>query len=265
MRLAARVIHLLALLAGRSAAGLTGLERRLQRVLPAMLPPHQLATLTHHFYVRSYGAGPGAGHGTESLPLQPWEEDMIGRHVVPGATIVVLGAGLGRESLPLAHRGYRVLAVDNNWEGLRVAARRARKDNLPLSLVLADFHHLPMTAGQADCILMSSVMYSAIPGRARRQECLRRFQSALKPGGRIVLNFLVAGATDLVPPWRPPRIAAWLARLPGGNLAYQAGDTCLQGHFMHVFLDEAELRSELIDAGVSIVQLDWAGGVAVVA
>jgi len=52
---------------------------------------------------------------------------------------------------------------------------------------------------------------------------------------------------------------------PGSNRAYQTGDTCAQGHFLHAFGSEEELREELRQPGVTLVDLDWNRGYAVVA
>jgi hypothetical protein len=60
-------------------------------------------------------------------------------------------------------------------------------------------------------------------------------------------------------------INRWLQRLPGSNQSYQLGDFCSHGHFMHTFLDEAEIRSELTEAGATILELNWKEGFAVIA
>jgi hypothetical protein len=44
---------------------------------------------------------------------------------------------------------------------------------------------------------------------------------------------------------------AWLAGLPGANPSYQAGDLVSHDHFLHAFLSEEELRSELTEAGAT--------------
>ena len=53
------------------------------------------------------------------------------------------------------------------------------------------------------------------------------------------------------------RLSSWLAGLPGANVAYQPGDQLSSGHFLHAFLNEEELRSEMTETGATIVQLNW--------
>jgi hypothetical protein len=50
---------------------------------------------------------------------------------------------------------------------------------------------------------------------------------------------------------------AWLAGLPGANPSYQAGDHMSHDHFLHAFLSEEELRSELTEAGATIIRPNW--------
>ena len=46
--------------------------------------------------------------------------------------VVVLGAGLGRESIALAEHGRHVLGLDNNYDGLHIAPARASATQLPV-------------------------------------------------------------------------------------------------------------------------------------
>ena len=72
-----------------------------------------------------------------------------------------------------------------------------------------------------------------------------------------VLIFLINRTRKSVLPRLAHRFSAWLAGLPGANAAYQPGDLLSSGHFLHAFLSEEELRSELTEAGATILQLNW--------
>jgi hypothetical protein len=80
----------------------------------------------------------------------------------------------------------------------------------------------------------------------------------------VILSFL---------PERPPvsrlrrlstRLNTALVKLPGTNRAYQPGDDWVGGHFIHWFKDMDEIRKELEGAGVTILELNWEKGMAVV-
>ncbi len=61
------------------------------------------------------------------------------------------------------------------------------------------------------------------------------------------------------------RLNMVLAKLPGTDSAYQPGDECPAGHFLPGFQGAAEIRGELVGAGVIARELSWTTGVDVVA
>jgi ubiquinone/menaquinone biosynthesis C-methylase UbiE len=234
--------------------------------LPALLPPDALSALIRTYYNRSYSGLDREFRADEyKWALDDWEEAVTARHMSVKGTVVVLGAGLGRESIALAQGGHRVLGLDNNHNGLHIAARQASLLNLPVTFAQADFQLLPIGEQKTDYVFLSSVMYSAIPGKPQRQECVRRFRSTLQRDGKIVLNFLLSHEWQTKTHRMIDGINRWLLKLPGSNQAYQLGDFCSHGHFMHAFLDEAEIRSELTEAGATILELNWNKGYAVLA
>lgn len=234
-------------------------------ILPALLSPDELTALTRTYYNRSYGGLEREFRADGyKWTLDNWEATVAAKHMVSKGLVVVLGAGLGRESIALAEHGHRVLGLDNNYEGLQIAGARASSSHLPVHFVQADFRRLPVGEGRADYVFLSGVMYSAIPDRQQRQECIREFRSTLRSDGKIVLNFLLSHEwQDRSHRWIHT-CNQWLLKLPGSNQAYQRGDFCSHGHFMHAFLDETEIRSELTEAGATILELNWSEGFAVI-
>lgn len=264
-------MHLLAIIVTGCAKFVGALVRVLAQIhmflygiLPALLPPDRLGTLMRRFYDRSYEqAGSHIPLTAYSWSLEPWEERVVTQHLPLPATALILGSGLGRESLVLAQRGYRVLALDIARGGLLIGARRAASLNLPVTFVQADFLALPVRTASVTFILLSGVMYSAVPGRARRQAWLRSLRQCLTPDGKLVLNFLVAREPETALSRTIQACTRLILRWPGSNRAYQNGDTCTNGHFMHIFRDEEELRTEIAEAGITLIELDWADGYAV--
>lgn len=235
-------------------------------ILPALLPPAALAKLirTHydHSYDDTYTRFTSASQG---WPLEQWEEEVLTRHHIVSGKILVLGTGVGRESIALAKRGLQVVGLDISRSALRMAAQIARTAGAPVAFVQADFLALPTHPAHFDYILLPSIMYSAIPGRNWRQTWLRQLTSLLSPGGVAILQFLV----DSDPLTRRKRVSEtinqWLTRVPGTNRLYQPGDTCPQGHFLHAFQSEQELRQELSESGVVLRELNWQGQYLIIA
>lgn len=237
----------------------------LSNLLPAMLSPVDLMTLIKRHYDESYTHT--AQHFTTDVyewTLEGWERDAMHRHGIASGRILVVGAGVGREAVALAQRGLNVVGLDINGMALQVAARTARTLRIPAQFVQADFLHLPFASAHFHYAIMSGIMYSSIPGRVRRQAWLAHLAHHLIPEGVAILQFLI----DRSPPSRSQRVSdamnRVLATLPGGNPAYQPGDRCAQGHFLHAFQQESEIQEELKEAGVQIRELNWRQGFAIV-
>lgn len=237
----------------------------LNNLLPALLSPADLTTLIKRHYDTSYRQTvPQLAPDLYDWTLESWEQEALQRHGIAAGRMLVLGAGVGREAIALAQRGFAVAGLEVNGTALHVATRTARTMQVPAFFVQGDFHHLPFVRKQFEYIIMSGIMYSSIPGRLRRQTWLQELAGQLVPGGVLILNFLI----DRSPLSRTRRISEGINRLlvtlPGANPSYQAGDGCAQGHFLHAFQDEDEIRQELAEAGAVIHELNWTRGFSVV-
>jgi 2-polyprenyl-3-methyl-5-hydroxy-6-metoxy-1,4-benzoquinol methylase len=237
----------------------------LSNLLPSVLSPVDLTALIKKHYDESYAHT--AQHFTTDVyewTLEGWEQDAMHRHGITSGCLLVLGAGVGREAVALAQRGLNVVGLDVNRIALQVARKTARTLQVPAQFVQADFLHLPFAPAHFHYAIMSGIMYSAIPGRARRQAWLAHLAQHLVPEGMAILQFLV----DRSPPSRSQRVSDAINRvlttLPGGNRTYQPGDRCAQGHFLHAFQQESEIQDELKGGGVHIRELNWRQGFAIV-
>lgn len=234
--------------------------------LPALLSPERPTTLTQNRYLPAYSdkiARTVLALGDHYL--EPWEADVLDRYRIQAGKMLVLGSGWGREAIALARRGITVFGVDTNWIALRTADRSAKAIGVPARFHQADFLHLPYATAGFDSALLSSIMYSAIPGSAQRQAWLADIRRVLKPEGLLLLSFARADGSASRRRAVATGVNRLLVRLPGANQAYQPGDDCEDGHFLHTFQDEAEIRTELINAGITLRELNWARGFAVCA
>lgn len=232
--------------------------------LPALFSPAQLQGLMNEHYGRVYTEGFFADSlGLEEGGLQLWEKEILDRYHINSGRMLVLAAGWGREAIAIAQRGVRVVGIEVNGMAARTAQQRAKTMGVPAWFLQADLLKLPTDRQWFDCVLLSQTMYSAIAGKSQRQRWLANLRQVITPNGRVILSFL---------PERPPasslrtvrrRLTMMLARLPGANPGYQLGDECGSGHFLHLFQHEAEIRSELVGAGVRIQDLNMSPGFAV--
>jgi ubiquinone/menaquinone biosynthesis C-methylase UbiE len=242
----------------------------LEGLLPALLSPAELSRLTREQYFPDYASK----HFTtidlttlhsEQDTLNSWEHEVLTRYGLRTGRMLVMGAGTGREAIGIARRGLSVVGIDSSFAALGIARRLAGSRGLPIQVNQGDYMALPYTSGGFDYALLSSTMYSAIPGRAGRQAWLQELARVLAPGGLAIISFLPEPST-------PDRVQALcgrlnrvLVKLPGANRAYQPGDNCAGDHFLHTFQSEKEVRGELAGAGAIIRELAWSRGYAVVA
>lgn len=115
MRLLARFITILVRISGQIAGLVFRVQQLLTGILPVLLPPEELTRLIRTHYDRSYqNVAARLPEACYKWTLESWEEDVLACHKMTSGTILVLGAGVGRESIALAERGFVVVGLDIN-------------------------------------------------------------------------------------------------------------------------------------------------------
>ncbi len=265
MRLLGSLIRLVAKLSQAISQFFNRVSRLLDGLLPALLSPGQLNRLTREYYTDYYSKGSTKeALRQKGSELEQWEAQVFTRYHVDSGRMLVLGSGDGRESIPIARRGVTVVGVDTDEIAVRTALRSARVSGVPAHFSQASFLKLPFMSESFDYVLLTNVMYSAIPDASVRQTWLTSLRYLLKPNGVVILSFEIK--REPVSRLKPicARLNEVLVKFPGANKAYRSGDAYVYGHFMHFFQDESEVRNELLGAQVAIQELDWAHGFAVV-
>ena len=102
----------------------------------------------------------------------------------PGAAILDAGCGEGRNAVPLARAGYRVVGLDRSRRLLAAAPRHAR-----LRLVCGSYEAMPFDDRTFDAVLLlgTALGYS---GDAADRQALREVRRVLGPDGRLVIETL---------------------------------------------------------------------------
>ena len=114
--------------------------------------------------------------------------DLLG-DMPSNAAILDLGCGIGRHSLELARKGFRVTGVDRTATYLDKAKEQADRQELNAEWVLADMRQFrrPDTFDAA-VNLLTSFGYFADPAEDRR--VVDNLFTSLKPGGRLVMDLM---------------------------------------------------------------------------
>ena len=180
-----------------------------------------------------------------SSGLMDWEKDLVTRFIQPGAAVLLIGAGSGRDLIPLVEQHCRVTGVEPATSALNFARRALRERELQATLIEGFFEDVPLS-GSFDAVMFSFYSYSYIPESRRRIAVLRKAAAHLAPGGHILISY---------PPMLQPRpILIKLARASGAicrsDWRIEPGDvvTIQNGSFggyAHAFRpDEIEMEAE---------------------
>jgi SAM-dependent methyltransferase len=114
-------------------------------------------------------------HRTSAQSFEDWLLDQL---PPGGGRVLDVGAGSGRFSIPLARRGYRVVALDV----LPDVMTPIRRSGLPIEIVVADAGAVPGSLGDFDIVLAAHMLYhldDIVAG-------LHALRERVRPGGLFV-------------------------------------------------------------------------------
>jgi SAM-dependent methyltransferase len=120
--------------------------------------------------------------------LAPHEKIYIDRHFRPGARLLDIGCGGGRDSMALRRCGFAVVGVDLVHGLVATAADGARESGIDLPYAVMNAVALGFADGRFDGVLMLAQVLACIPYRENRLRALREAHRVLRPGGRLVLT-----------------------------------------------------------------------------
>ncbi len=130
-----------------------------------------------------------AGGAEAAFARGETELDFLRLTPLRGSAIALdLGAGFGMHSIPLARRGFSVVAVDSSEALLREL--RGHAGTLPIRTVDADLLDFPQyVAGPTEVILCMGDTLTHLPSRQAIESLFAQVAAALAPGGTFVLTF----------------------------------------------------------------------------
>ncbi|MEV4638672.1 class I SAM-dependent methyltransferase [Actinoplanes sp. NPDC049548] len=119
-------------------------------------------------------------------------DDLAAAGVGPGARVLEIGCGTGQATLPLAERGYRVVAVELGAD-MAAVARRNLAGFDSVTVVTAAFEDWPLPAVPFDLVLSATAFHWIDPAIR-----VGKSADALRPGGLLatVSTHHIAGGTD---------------------------------------------------------------------
>lgn len=117
------------------------------------------------------------------------ESEIINRYFTKkGATVLDLGCGTGRTTIPLHKMGYKVIGVDLTEAMIQAAKEIAILENLDIDYQVGDATALNFKGNSFDYILFSNQGWSQIPGKENRLTALKEMRRVLKPDGILAFT-----------------------------------------------------------------------------
>ncbi|MCS6958571.1 MAG: class I SAM-dependent methyltransferase [Pseudanabaenaceae cyanobacterium SKYGB_i_bin29] len=142
----------------------------------------------------------------------------------PPLRILDVGAGTGRNTLPLARLGHQVTAIELAPVFVQKLTESAQAEGLTIEVQLADILKTPLPANTYDLIIVVEVI-SHFRSLSQVRQLLENSSQALKPGGKILFStFLTIDNFVPTPMMREVAEVAWSFLVTPGEL-----QECLAG------------------------------------
>ncbi|MEZ3183083.1 methyltransferase domain-containing protein [Streptomyces pimonensis] len=127
---------------------------------------------------------PGLGPSDEMFTQS--ERDFLTEAIRPGETVLDIGCGTGRFTVPMAEKGANVSGLDISRPMLDVASRKLAERGLSADLREGDMAHLPFPDASFDTVTsMLALMHVPVEDR---QAVFSEVARVLRPGGRMLLG-----------------------------------------------------------------------------
>lgn len=138
-----------------------------------------------------------------------WEASMdrqgnvLASLIPPGARVLDVAAGIGTQTLPLARRGYEVVARDRSAQAIRRLKREAGARRVPVDAATADMRTVGDTvAGPFDSVICFDNSLPHLLSDDDIAEALAGFRDLLAPEGCVLVSVRDYGSVERGTPSR---------------------------------------------------------------
>jgi len=117
------------------------------------------------------------------------------------ASVLDLGAGLGRHSICFAKNGLNVSAIDISESGIKHLQSWATTENVKIETQIGDMLYLPYADSSFDCVFAYHVISHSDTSGIKK--IIKEIERVLKPNGAVYLSFSSKGTDAFIEALRP--------------------------------------------------------------
>lgn len=182
-----------------------------------------------------------------------WEEKMVDKYFKGCKSLLVAGAGGGREVLALSRLGYDVDGFECNRDLVERVNEFLKKEGLNSNIQLVPPNQCPDSTRIYDGLIIGWGVYMHIQGREQRISFLKKLRSQTRAMAPILLSFYFRSESPLY--FRIVATIGNVIRLVLGRDCLETGDTFLYisdfNQYIHCFAKD-EIDSELHEGGFQL-------------
>jgi len=116
------------------------------------------------------------------------EEILIKQYFRLNTSILDIGCGSGRTTIPLFKMGYNVMGVDITPQMIEIAKNEAKSRNINIDYRIGDATSLKFQDNYFDNAIFANNGWSQIPSKEKRQKALNEIYRVLKPTGIYIFT-----------------------------------------------------------------------------
>jgi SAM-dependent methyltransferase len=138
--------------------------------------------------LNEYYTNPQVIKAYSTVGLFPAEEKMIDKYFRAGSSILDVGCGAGRTTIPLAQKGYQVVGVDLIPKMIAAARQQASAHQVKVDFIVMDVVTMQFPKQSFQNVFFAYNGFEQIPGKKNRIQALQKIFDVLAPGGCFILT-----------------------------------------------------------------------------